>query len=289
MINAFTTSDIDRLVRLVLEDLGAVSNRSATPSLNRPVNVPAVPASAPASVSTPTAASSEPAAPPSDVLEIRLTDRVISLATIKKAEESSLGRRAKKVVVSSGAVVTPSVRDEIKKRHWELIFEAGSPAATAPKVSPKPAAAISTAYRARPIEPTGASPLMVAFHLLPVETLPKSLLDSLGKRGAMFQSGCVIETAQAVERYLTETSGAKGVVLTAYPAIASAILNRRRAIRALIGVEPQRMEEESAELGANVLILDPKRTGFYALQRMIRRFAAFGAAECPAVLKRGLE
>lgn len=269
--------DIDLLVKRVLGDLGLAPNRAPFAS-----SVLESSAQKPAQKSEQNIAPGEL----SDAgVEIRLTDRVISMATIKKAAEQPSARSARRVVVANRAIVTPSVRDEMKKRHWELVFE--------PSGQTHPAIPAAPAKLVIPVKSSESSvgALMLAFHLLPPETLPKSLWDGLNRGGAttVYRNACLIETASAVERYLGETPVSKAMVFTAYPAAASAILNRRRTVRALIGYDPARMEEEAAQLGANTLVIDPKRTGFYAVQRMVRRFFETGVGECPEILRKGLE
>lgn len=277
--------DIDLLVKRVLGDLGLAVNHAPV----RPPSAPSVASDSKSAAQQPSQKTVSSAAcidEESDaVLEIRLSDRVISMATIKKAAEEPSARGVRRVVVANRAIVTPSVRDEMKKRRWELVFEPSSERRPAiPAVPTKPFVPMKSSELR-----DGA--LMLAFHLLPPETLPKSLLDGLNQSGltTVYRNPCVIETAIAVERYVGETAAGKAIVFTAYPAAASAILNRRRVVRALVGYDPARMEEESAQLGANALVIDPKRTGFYAVQRMVRRFFELGSSVCPEILRRGLE
>jgi len=235
---------------------------------------------------------------------IRLTDRVISLAVIKKASLLPENRGAKQVRVPAGAVVTPSVRDEMKKRHWELVFDGANQQAaqngskenrdcgcSAPEAAGDGYRPF-VPYRPNPVTAASAKEwpsIITALHQLPMETFPKPLRERLESAGPQFKSSCVIEAAREINRNMTENSGAKGVLLTANPSVPSAILNRFSTVRALIGIDPARMEEEAAQLGANVLIIDGKRTGLYAVRRMVSRFAEIGSAEVPAVLRKGLE
>lgn len=285
MTNNLSIADIDRLVRLVLEDLGRVPNREA-------VAVPPESKSADAAAGTAVAGEAvageaQKSAELAGEFEIRLTDRVISLSTIQKARELPSAKNARRVVVPQRSIVTPLVRDELKKRHLELVFELSDGAFSGPVI---PAASASRFVPASERMASSGN-LWMAFHLLPVETLPKSFFTELEKYGNVtrFHSACVVETAFAAARFLSETSGGKAIVLTTYPSVASAVLNRSRSVRALVGDEPNRFEAEAAQLGANVLVVDPKRTGFFAVGRMIRRFALMPVPECPAVLKRGLE
>ena len=240
--------DIERLVRLIMADLGLAGVRPSEPA-------PAAPGA--------------PRQDSADVAELRLTSHVITLKAVQQAATPSVRR----VVVPKGAVVTPLVFDELKERGWDLIFDG---AASSPSAEKKPAAA--------PV-----SRLTAAFHAISAEIFPASFFDQIRKTVPVeiYRNNCVMEAAEYLAGQLSD-SAAKGILLTKYTAAASAVCNRKRELRAVIGRGLASLEKDAGSIGANLLILDPG-TGLYQVRRMAARFAELGAACCPPVLQRGLE
>lgn len=290
-------AEIDRLVMLVLGDLGLAPDRpaeSVQPAAPLPLKTPE-PISTPAPESK-TAAEPKNTPEPAEVTEIRLSGRVITLETIKKTSFGPAAlRRPTRVIVPAGAVVTPLARDEFKKRHLEMIFEVGGTRPSAESAA-KPASLNASLGNSLftpsvPRKNEVQNDLFLAFHRLSSETIPKTLLESFQSihRVEIFRNSCIIETTFALEEFLETRPEGKGIVLTEFPGLSAAILNRRRSIRALVGYEPKRFEEESAALGANTLTLDPKRIGLFGLRKMLQFFAGSEPLDCPAALRKGLE
>jgi hypothetical protein len=286
-------SVIERLVRMVMADMGLAVGETA----------PAAPKSSEAPIESPSERAAESTDDgPADVTELRLTSHVVSLEQIRGAMSPALQR----LVVPQGAVVTPSVRDELKKRGWQLVFDGASLPAPCPALTGSLEGnglyTLSASNAAlRPVSGTqfGVSrqtgvvapidTLVAAFHALPAETLPTSFFDSLGKTAPVeiYRNRCVVETAEFLaERLAIETS--KGFLITRYTAAASAVSNRKRALRAIIGTAPDRLDEDALSIGANLLILDPS-LGVYRIRQMVIRFAELGKASCTAILRKGLE
>lgn len=138
--------------------------------------------------------------------------------------------------------------------------------------------------------PTTSLGLLLAFHALPLETVPKNVLDSLRKKGSVtiLQNNCVLETSRQLAEQLELFPGTKAILLTRFSAIASAVCNRKTALRALVGEDPARMEDDAKSLGANLLILDPERSGFFRTRQMMERFISLGPAACPSNIRKGL-
>lgn len=240
--------DIERLVRLIMADLGLAGGRPSAPV---------------------SAAPGAPRQSSADVTELRLTSHVITLKAVQQAATPSV----KRVVVPKGAVVTPLVYDELKDRGWELIFDG---TASSPAGRKKPAAA--------PV-----SRLTAVFHAISPETFPASFFDQIRKTApvGVYQNGCVMQAAEFLAGQLADSS-AKGILFTKYAAAASAVCNRKRELRAMIGRDLASLEKDAGSIGANLLILDPG-AGLYPVRQMAARFAALGAAACPPVLQKGLE
>ena len=240
--------DIERLVRLIMADLGLAGGPVSAP-------VPAAPG--------------ESRQDSGDVAELRLTSHVITLKAVQQAATPSVRR----VVVPKGAVVTPLVYDELKDRGWDLVFDAAASSPAGRKISAAP-----------PI-----TRLTAAFHALSAETFPASFFDQIRKTVPVdvYRNDCVMQAAEFLAGRLAD-SAAKGILLTKYAAAASAVCNRKRELRAMIGRDLASLEKDAGSIGANLLILDPG-AGLYQVRQMAVRFAALGAAVCPPVLQRGLE
>lgn len=315
--------DLERLVRLVMTDLGVTGGAALSAASRKtvPNSTESVP-SASSAASDSTRSDSVGQEDEEDELAIRLTAHVITLDQIRQ----SMGNRpVRRIFIPGGAVVTPSAKDEAKKRGLELIYggqpsgPSATPATSAAPYSlsasnvPVTAAAKSTlttlsassisasafsagARRRFPVSTGSATPspalgnLVLAFHALPLETIPKNFLDTLQKSQSvtLFRSDCVLATADRLSEALAKPEN-KGILLTGYSAIASAVCNRRFVLRGLVGYDLPQMESDAASLGANLLILDPDRAGFFRLRQMITRFAALGAAVCPSAVRKGLE
>lgn len=264
---AFSREEIARLVRLVLADLGQAGGAGA--------------------VSVPKGAPSP--APASDVTELRLSSRVITLEQISGASA------CRRVVVAPGAVVTPAVKDELRKGGIELVFDTAAAGTALPGAPSAPARFTLSASNAAPVAASPRAPsaepavsLSVAFHDIAPETLPARFLEELGRTAPVevYQNKCVIQAAAFLaERLAREKS--KGVLLTRYTAAASAVCNRKGAIRALVGTQADRLGADAASIGANLLIVDPGQ-GLFQVRRMIGRFIDLGATSCPKSLLKGL-
>ncbi|MBO7678108.1 MAG: hypothetical protein J6S75_00415, partial [Thermoguttaceae bacterium] len=131
-------------------------------------------------------------------------------------------------------------------------------------------------------------PIFLAMHRLPWETLPKPLLEQIEQSGELFRSACLIETSRALGEYLAADDTRRAVVLTPMSGAAAVILNRNRAIRALAVLDAARVAEEAPAVGANALIIDPKRLGLYTVRRLINQFSHMGAAVVPEALRKEL-
>ncbi|MBQ3454087.1 MAG: hypothetical protein IJG25_04400 [Thermoguttaceae bacterium] len=279
------TIDLEEIVRRVLDDL-----RGATPD-----NVPPIahfPAAGKSASEKSAAPAEKPAAEKSaeEPGTIRLSDRVITLALVKKTQETA-PKSIRRLVVGSGAVVTPSVRDVIKKLSWELVFDGPAAVKTpaAAPCAPRPGHR-AAAPRTGSFPGTAAAlgPIFLAMHRLPWETLPKPLLEQIDQSGERFRSACLIETSRALGEYLAKDDARRAVVLTPMCGAAAVILNRNRAIRALSVLDAARVADEAPSVGANALIIDPKRLGLYTVRRLINQFSHMGAAVVPEALRKEL-
>jgi hypothetical protein len=247
--------DIDAIVREVVQRL---MQPSAAPPEPRPASAAVVaPASAagpghqPPVTSAPLSAASTPVAPPKPADlpgTLRLGERLITLATL----EGRL-RGIRRVAVGRSAVVTPSVRDVLGRQDIALVREdlqcAGS------------ATLLNCSVRVTGTD-FGAAALSSQLGL------PVVSVDRVTE--AVKQSVRDIRCEQKL-----------AVVITRQTALALCLANRHRRVRAAIARCEETVRDAVGSIGANLLVIDPRRPKPEELPRLIRIFAEGGSRDCP--------
>ncbi|MBN1909644.1 MAG: hypothetical protein JW818_07895 [Pirellulales bacterium] len=207
--------------------------------------------------STPTAASET--TPVRDDQTLVITDRVVSMADLN----GSLGR-VRRVVVPPGAVVTPAVRDLLQDRSIALQYD-----------TPGASALLG-----------GCSKLTVVAALTSFN--PASLVEALcgdGLAAVAETSKCLIETTDRLAESLLKKPDALAVILTPHVAAAVCLANRLPSLRAVSASDAESAVDAARSVGANVLVVCPKRKTPFQLQRIVGRFAASGPYDCPESLR----
>jgi ribose 5-phosphate isomerase RpiB len=200
-----------------------------------------------------------PREPVADSAQLQLAGRTITMGLIA----GRLGG-VKEVLVPAGAVVTPSVRDELRKRQISL-RTAGAQAAGAKNQA---GLVVGVAGKA---DPTGAAVAAVQ-----VEAGATERIDN----------DCVLEVVRHVTQAVAVRRGI-GLVLTDRPAVAMCLANRQPSIRAAWGVNPASVRDATKLIGANLLIVNPNQHGVHELRGMIREFLV-GQHDCPKEYRRTL-
>jgi hypothetical protein len=245
--------DLEAIVREVLRRLQQLGGGPAVGDQARdgagtakatPVVLPALP-SAPLSACEPG--------------RLRLEQRTITLGLIRDRLQG-----VKEVLVSPGAVVTPSVRDELRKRRITLRFRS-----ELPDDSPVPAGVVLGV--AGGTNATGA-----ALAAVTAETAGAERIDR----------DCILEVVRHVSQAVAG-HGRIGVVLTDRPAVALCLANRQTSVRAAWGVSVASVREAAKLIGANLLVVNPAQHGLYELRGMIREFVG-GRHECPKTYRLAL-
>jgi hypothetical protein len=200
--------DIDDIVQRVLADLTAV------PAVSKPVAVPAI-------------IMAETAAPD----EVYISDKVISLSTIKER----LGK-GKRLFIPPKSILTPSAKDEIKKRNIEIAV----------------AITDSSAKQKQTIKQ--GKELLIA-EVRPA-ILPKNILNQLRKTFLFeFKPFSNVETLsnEIKQKYIAAENCS--VVITDKSAAVLQLINRYEKIRAVSGSDAANIAEDIRETNANVLVL----------------------------------
>jgi hypothetical protein len=227
-------ADIERIVREVVGQLKLASAPVAAPT---------------AAVDVPPADSTK------DNGGLRIDACVVTL-------ESVAGRLngAKQLVVAPGALVTPSVRDELRRRGIELV-ERSSGKKTEPHVP-----VLLVAGR------TGHDPEMA------VQALRQ---DGIEVRTE--STPCLVEATAKLAAAVAARS--LGVLWTRHTAAGLCLANRHAAIRAVLSAGVSATSVAVATVGANVLVVDPAAGTLYEKKQVMREFCLGGVRECPEELR----
>ena len=233
------TLDIERVVRQVLSELGLAANGDAAASKQ---------------AKTGTQMSNDK---PDGSPELVLAGRVVTLGEIEGRLDGVC-----RLVVPARAVVTPAVRDELRRRNTSLTF------------------ASTRGERASAGHDTRL--LVVAAG---TSFDPTSLAEMLGSEGVevtIKESSCLIRAADELAGGLTE-SDTLGMLVTKHTAAGLCLANRQRGVRAVLGLDAATTASDVASVGANLLVVDPGTIGPFQLRRMAAQFCQGGPAACPEV------
>jgi hypothetical protein len=238
--------DIERLVREVLAELGAMSDAPTMPP-------PAVDAR---SETVSSSIAKEPTQEKSNANELVLTSRIVTMAEIA-------GRIAaiRRVVVSRGAIVTPAVRDELIRRGVTLDY------ADAAQQKAEKAA------------------VRLALMTMGVDFEPASLTAALAREGLKVEHTALNCLIAATEQLAAETAkpDTLGLLLTRHVAAGLCLANRLHGVRAITGVDTPSVATAASAVGANVLVVDPAAGTFFQLKQMATEFCRGGVRPCPEV------
>ena len=246
--------DIEKLVREVLAEMGVAPQPAAEAA--RPSD------GGPSSAAAPEAKQAQPpatAAPQAD------GEMVVLSAVVTMSELEGRLQGVRRLVVPPQAVVTPSVRDELRRKAITLVYD-------------------------QPVPVPGASQARLVMIVLGSRYDPLPLTRALGSEGIEVETrrtDCLVDATDqlAVEVVKPNTLG---VAVTTYPAIAICLANRHQRVRAVWGADAAESEAAAASVGANLLVVDPRTTGFFQIKQMISRFHRHGPVECPESLRERL-
>lgn len=253
--------DVDKLVREVLAALG-VSPESG-PEIAPAVAPAEVPASSPRPAGAPAAATPLPAASSASSAssgELVVLGQVVTMSELEGRLEG-----VRRLVVPPQAVVTPSVRDELHRKNIALEYDL-------------------------PVPAPGAACVRLAMTVLGSRFDPAPLVRALGSEGIEVEThrtDCLVAATDWLAGEVAKPS-TLGLVVSTYPAVALCLANRHQGVRAVWGIDAGRVDAEGASVGANVLVVNPRTTSFFAMKRMIGRFCRGGPRECPVALRERL-
>lgn len=247
------TINIDDVVREVLAQLGLAPTGPSSTNGKAEANGAPAPASK---------LSSEAPAPPQPKPsagdgELVVRSRVVALAELKDRLTS-----VRKLVVPPQAIVTPAVRDELRRRNIALVF------------GQKNSVPSSTA---------GTRLVLMVSH---------AAMDPAGLVGALKSEGIGVEVQtsecliRATDQLAAELSQGEvlAVLATPYVPAALCLANRLAGVRAVIGSDARTVAADTASVGANLLVVNPTALGLFQLRQLVSRFYHEPKHECPKVL-----
>jgi len=186
--------------------------------------------------------------------ELILSGRVVALADVEGRLDG-----VRRLTIATGAVVTPSVRDRLRASGITLVRRAADRIVQNTKI------ALTVAVAEAQYD---ASSLVAALahdgHDVERENETRlgALLARLGDRLA--------------------TDHALAVLLTGEPAAALWLANRRRNVRASLGIEHEGISAAVRSIGANLMVINPAGKSVTALRRLVGKFCEPGPRACPA-------
>ena len=241
---SLSPAEIENVVREVLARLAQLDD-SAAAAIETPSTC-----AAPAPKAEP------PKAPPAkrdDVFAVR--DKVVTLASLEGRPAS-----VRRVAVLPGAIVTPAVRDVLREERLSLEFSAAAGGAAK-------GVRLTAITMGTPFDP---APLLTMLRSdgLDVENSNKNcLIESVGELATAVGSG-----------------DALGLLMTKYVPAALCLANRREGVRAVAATTAEETEKAARSVGANVLVIDPRKAGGLSQTKMaVRAFCAGGVRACPEV------
>lgn len=211
--------DITGLVQSILTDLSV-----------GPQPVPAVPVGSAPKVEKPVDVKPAVRSPG----EVYIDRRVVSLEDVK-----NLSGGVSKLLISPKSILTPSAKDEIRKRKIEVAVRLPRPAAD-----------------------SGASPW---FAVQKPAAFPDGVLSRFNAKAEVFENVAAI--VESVRKQLT--NGRRGVALSRQAARLLCEANRYGEIRAIDAFDPKQTAEDAAELDANLLVVHPDRVAASALSGIL--------------------
>lgn len=208
--------------------------------------------------------------------------------TVAALESMPAGTRV--LSARSGTVITPSARDRLRQLRVELSFTSGAVVASAApamklylhaakdpaKVSKSPAPRAAT-YRAQRF---GAGPA-VSPHSWPARQSVLRALQGVAASVETLIAAPLEQTAAELSAVLAAPYHL-GVLFTTERDWAACVANRRESIRAVVATDKVSIEAAARDWGANLLIIDDRRSSPHTIRGWIDTFLRSGPRLCPA-------
>ncbi len=246
-----------------LSAAGATGGLSASAAPTRAGKLPVAPAALPVAAAVEAKESRASPTPPNPVAsgQLVMTGRVVTLSALD-------GRWAgiHQLVVPPGAIVTPAVRDELRRRNVALGF------ATSP---------INGA-------PTETLLLTLVAHAGAGD--PAELVAALTGAAVVVRQenlDCLIAACERLAGLVADGKGL-GLLLTRHTPAAMCLANRHQGVRAVLATDVMTTVAAVKAIGANLLVADPTTLGGGRLKRIVLDYCKAGMRPCPRVFEKEL-
>jgi hypothetical protein len=255
--------DVERIVQEVLREL----RRALVPASAAVAAENAGHSSHPERSEGPPAATEILRSAQNDTMPVRHTGR-LTLAGRVVTLSALDGRLAgiHQLVVAPQAIVTPAVRDELRRRNVALCF-------AAPPANGSPAAALLLALVVH-AGASDAAQLVAALAGEPMVVRQENL-------------DCVIAACERLAGVVAD-GRSLALLLTRHAAAAICLANRHQGVRAVLATDVAPTAASVAAIGANLLVADPVALGPARLKRIVLDYCRAGARPCPRVFQKEL-
>jgi hypothetical protein len=195
----------------------------------------------------------------------------------------------KVLIARPGTVITPSARDRLRQLRVELSFSSGAVVASAapamklylhaakdPSKLAKSSVPRVASYRATRFQSaTSASP-----HSWPARQSVLRALQGVAASIETLVAAPLEQTAVELSAVLAAPQHL-GVLFTTERDWAACVANRRESIRAVVATDKVAIEAAARDWGANLLIVDDRRSSPHTIRGWIDTFLRVGPRVCP--------
>jgi hypothetical protein len=191
---------------------------------------------------------------------LQLSERVVTTALLDRKLDG-----IKQIVVPVRAIVTPAVRDMLRKKRIAVVEGAEAEKDVACRAK----------WFLAVVDPTGDFGSRAA-----------AVAAELGD-AQRWDGDCVVKAIRRVTDAVVD-EGCTGIVFTSQPSVALCRGNRHSGVRAAWGVDVAAVKEAVQSIGANVLVVNPALHSVFELRGILREFAS-GNHTCPKQYRDALE
>jgi hypothetical protein len=250
---ASASLDIERLVREVLAELARAQQAAPAAPVAPVASKAAVPVPEPLAATTPADAAA-------DEGELIVAARLLTMAEVA----GRLGG-IRRLVVRPQAIVTPAVQDELLRRGVALVRASAARSAT-----------------------VGELRLVLVVAGKRFDAAP--LVDAIAAEGVAVEQQRLDCLMAATDLLAAEVAKADtlGALVSSHAAAALCLANRHRSIRAAQGLDVPSAAAATADVGANVLLIDPGVGTLFQWKQMLGEFCRQGVRRCPEILQKRL-
>jgi hypothetical protein len=235
-----STEDIERIVREVIAQLSTAAPRDAA--------------------GPPVRAVESAASPAARVGDVHVDARVVTLETVADRLQG-----AKQLIVPPDALVTPAVRDELRRKGINLVH--GAAAASTKEGLPRI--------------------LFVSGRTRQDATATVQMLTQQGLDVQVETLDCIIASTDKLAAAVAQDR-ALGVLWTRHTAAGLCLANRHANVRAVLAAGVTVTSAAVSAVGANVLVVDPTLGSAYERKKILGDFCLGGIRPCPEALRERL-